>query len=398
MAQLNKNILRQRPENQTLSYLNGLRGIAAIYVMIFHAKWLLWESFHEGYINHPQQYSLINKFFAYFFSIFKYGHEAVLFFFVLSGFVIHLSYSRKLIDNNNYSFEYFNYLYKRIKRIYPPLLFAILLTFILDYAGYSLQYRIYHHQTPMATFNNYVDFAPSFRELAGNLLLVNGTYVKSWGSNGPLWSLKFEWWFYMIYPLVFFINKKSILLSAIILFICAVYFLSGGYFPVRLISDVLAAMFTWWLGAILADMYTGRIKIEKKYFLLAWLIVPFQIIYQNKIAPGFFDLLMGVDVFAFLLTLIIIKQMRPTAFALLEKISPVGDFSYTLYITHLPVLIFLNGIMLSVTNNIMPMHFGFVFLGIGVCITVAYLSHFIVEKPFMKPSKRTTGKYISPSA
>ena len=34
----------------------------------------------------------------YCFSLFRYGHEAVLFFFVLSGFVIHLRYARRMAE------------------------------------------------------------------------------------------------------------------------------------------------------------------------------------------------------------------------------------------------------------------------------------------------------------
>ena len=79
-----------------LRFLDGLRGLAALYVMIGHARWLLWEGYSEGYLQHPDSYSQAGKALVYFFSIFRYGREAVLFFFVLSGFVIHLRYARKL--------------------------------------------------------------------------------------------------------------------------------------------------------------------------------------------------------------------------------------------------------------------------------------------------------------
>src|SRR5438552_18554076 len=79
-----------------LQFVDGLRGLAALYVMVGHARWLLWEGYSEGFLKHPQDYSIFNKALVYLFSLFKYGHEAVLFFFVISGFVIHLRYAQAL--------------------------------------------------------------------------------------------------------------------------------------------------------------------------------------------------------------------------------------------------------------------------------------------------------------
>ena len=79
-------------------FLDGFRGLAAFYVMVGHARWLLWEGYSQGFQKHPESYTAINKALMYFFSLFKYGHEAVLFFFVLSGFVIHLRYAKRIAE------------------------------------------------------------------------------------------------------------------------------------------------------------------------------------------------------------------------------------------------------------------------------------------------------------
>jgi peptidoglycan/LPS O-acetylase OafA/YrhL len=74
----------------------------------------------------------------------------------------------------------------------------------------------------------------------------------------------------------------------------------------------------------------------------------------------------------------------------------IGDFSYTLYVIHFPVLVFMSGYVLKKNGNIMPQHFGYVFLGIMICIVLAYLLHFLLEKPFVKMAKKqivpATGK------
>jgi peptidoglycan/LPS O-acetylase OafA/YrhL len=80
---------------KSLAFLDGLRGLAALYVATGHARWLLWEG-GDNFKQLSHTYSAAEKMLAIGMSVFKYGHEMVLFFFVLSGFVIHLRYSLQL--------------------------------------------------------------------------------------------------------------------------------------------------------------------------------------------------------------------------------------------------------------------------------------------------------------
>src|SRR5665213_1414486 len=41
-------MLKQTHEKY-LQFLDGLRGLAALYVMVGHARWLLWEGYREGF-------------------------------------------------------------------------------------------------------------------------------------------------------------------------------------------------------------------------------------------------------------------------------------------------------------------------------------------------------------
>src|SRR5919205_40528 len=117
----------------SLLFLDGLRGLAALYVVAGHARWLLWEGYSEGFLAHPGQYTGLGKLLVYASALLRYGHEAVLFFFVLSGFVIHLRYSRQLRAGNGESrFDWRSYVWRRAKRLYPPLLFALILTAVFD--------------------------------------------------------------------------------------------------------------------------------------------------------------------------------------------------------------------------------------------------------------------------
>src|SRR5207248_2247320 len=119
-----------------------------LYVLIGHARWLLWEGFAAGFMKHPAQYPLLSKLMAFFALTFNYGHQAVIFFFVLSGFVIHLRYSQALEqDPQKARLNVWQFYFRRFHRIYPLMVTAIVFTLILDGIGMSQGYSIYRQQT-----------------------------------------------------------------------------------------------------------------------------------------------------------------------------------------------------------------------------------------------------------
>src|SRR5437764_11913890 len=95
-------------------FLDGMRGLAAFYVLMRHVTWVpapddaprLWLKF-LGLLGHA----------------FYYGHMAVIFFFVLSGFVIHLRFAKRLKEApRQATFGWGDFVYRRARRLYPPLI------------------------------------------------------------------------------------------------------------------------------------------------------------------------------------------------------------------------------------------------------------------------------------
>jgi len=374
--------MRAAPKTN-LEFLDGLRGLAAAFVMIGHARWLLWEGYNEGFMTHPERYSFLGKMMVYTLSFFRYGHQAVLFFFVLSGFVIHLKYSIALKKNKDLSFDLGNYIVRRLRRIYPAFIFALLLTWILDSTGAISGFTIYVHQTPNALINTNITNDHSLPNLFGNLFFLQGGRVGTWGTNGPLWSLKFEWWFYILYPVLFLVNRRSVTASAILVILISFSTLFIRFPEMSFAISVLQYLLCWWLGGILADIYTGRIVIKYSWLAGLTLIIPLLIVFEKKINNAFLDTGWAIGFFGLLSAMFYLRE-KGFRHKWLGRIKWLGDSSYTLYIIHFPVLVLFNGIILHYTGNKMPGTLVFVFAGIFFCLTLAWLLHFLTEKPFTR--------------
>ncbi|MEY3826084.1 MAG: hypothetical protein RLZZ148_898, partial [Cyanobacteriota bacterium] len=149
---------------QHLQKLDDIRGLAAVYVIIYHLL--------QPFKSLPPGVKLF----------FSFGQEAVILFFLLSGFVIYTASCRypKL--------TYKNYFIKRFRRIYFPFIIALLLSVLVFAFNGTLQHEF------------------SFQNLISNIFMLqdidivkDGVWVNPFLKNYPLWSLSYEWWFYMLF-------------------------------------------------------------------------------------------------------------------------------------------------------------------------------------------------------
>ena len=383
MSKEPENAVNLKSNYKSLVFLDALRGIAAFIVMLGHARWLLWEGFSE-FSTHPQDYNIFEKFLVYSTSFVRYGHQCVLLFFLLSGFVIHFKYSNSLKKDADTSFDLLNYLLRRSKRIYPPFLFAVILTFILDIIGTHLGYSIYYSGTTNELINKNVTNNHDIVNFIGNLFFLETNKIGIWGTNGPSWSLKFEWWFYLLYPVIFIFNKKSVFKGWLFVLILLIISSFLKYHQFVFFSSILKYLMIWWLGGLLADIYTKRIKVSHLILSALIIFIPIVILFSNKINDNFYaDVFWSIGIFG-LLNFFFYLQTNGKEHKWANKLKWLGDCSYTLYIIHFPILVFMNGIILHNSHNIMPRSMIFYFLAVFLLIAIAYLLHFIIEKPFIK--------------
>lgn len=375
--------MHSKQSPQTLGFLDGLRGLAALYVLIFHARWLLWEGFTEGYSKHPALYTLPARLVAYGSLLFYYGHQAVIFFFVLSGFVIHLRTARALkADPVGARFGTLRYLWRRARRVYPVLLLTIAVTFVLDSIGRGAGFSVYEGRTLYGLIN---DVRPAFDwgRLLNIAALIPG--APEWGSNIPLWSLRLEWAFYLAYPLLWPVVRRTFGGAMLaVIGACALSFVPSLW-PFEALRLTAALLIVWWMGAVLAEIEAGRSRL--RYGQVAWLaillpVLPFSVEPFVRMNDTLRDVLWGLA-FTGLLAALLAWRNRGGSLRLLERLRPLGDFSYTLYAIHFPILFLLSGWLIACSpDGTLPMGYEWVAVGIGLCLAVAFGSHWLAERPF----------------
>jgi len=161
--------------------LDALRGIAASTV-IFHHLLLIWNN--AGWYL-PLLSTPLRLFFA--------GPQAVVLFFVLSGFVLSAA------QNSPRRPGYFGYLIKRLCRIYLPYLAALLIACAFAWHFYL--------RTP--TDNAWINGTWSYRPILSQVLqaaLTSMNYSQQF--NTAFWSVLIEIHVSLVFPLLFLLVKR----------------------------------------------------------------------------------------------------------------------------------------------------------------------------------------------
>ncbi|WP_053976064.1 acyltransferase family protein [Mangrovimonas xylaniphaga] len=358
-------------QKDKLKFLDTFRGIAAFYVVVGHSRWLLWEGYSSGYVHHTQDYTFFQKCMVYFMGVFKYGHEAVLFFFVLSGFVIHLNYHNKFGTIQETKSNILKFYFKRFKRIYPVLIFALVLTFICDSLILQLNPDFVWGDTNYKTINEFITFNHGFAAVFGGLFNMGRLGFPVFGSNGPLWSLAYEWWFYMFYPVLYIKRNDKTYLFYTLIFLAALFsaFLS---FRSVFFDKIFIGMASWAIGCLLAEIYLKRTKLNLEGFVFVCLSLSILYYIYPFMGKDFFMAL----VFGALLSLCLKFSSFINRYA---KFKKLGDMSYTLYIVHFPLLVVGSSVLMNNNHGNLPIHFGYTLLGVLGSLLFAYLFFPIFE-------------------
>jgi peptidoglycan/LPS O-acetylase OafA/YrhL len=321
---------------RTLDDLNWLRGLAAVSVLAGHVRGLFFNEL-------PPTASLFRRLV---YLVTGFGHQAVVVFFVLSGFFVGTSV---VVTTREGTWSWKRFALRRFTRLYVVLLPALALTAAWDLLGTNLfgLHAVYsgHIDAPFLTPPD-VRVSLTLPVFLGNVAFLQDFAVVPFGSNGPLWSLSYEFWAYLTFPLLFraaFGNAPPGLrvLSA----------LSAGVVLLAFGEMFRFYFSVWALGAVVAFAWTVRPVAIKNpvvpvlvavLFTAALLVARGRSLHRRLLE----DFLLGVAT-ALLVAVRLAAGAGRTAEtrdrgALSRAYSRWGDvlagFSYTLYASHYPLV------------------------------------------------------------
>jgi len=303
--------------------LDFLRWTSAILVLIWHIRMLLF--------SYPDDVSSAGLFCKAFYFVTGFGNQAVMIFFVLSGYLVGGAAAEKLSGN---SFSLTNYLVNRISRLYPVFGVALLLTAVFDLTGTSLfhnacSYRS-EHQALCDLVNYNIDYSFSGRAFFSSLFMLQGFVLPPFGANWPLWSLSTEFWYYLLFPLLllpFFLKEAKSRWLCILTLVLLIVLLSRNMYYL--------ALFVVWLMGVAAR----RIQIPFKNSALAFGALVLALV-NSRIGMGstyLQDLLIGMGC----MMVIVAIQNGGRGIEWGAGFSKrMAGFSYSLYCCHFPALVF----------------------------------------------------------
>lgn len=351
--------------SQNFYWLDLLRGIAAFFVFSGHLRSLLFLEYTSK-ITHP--------FGKIFYFLTGFGHQSVIIFFVLSGFFIAKSVDAAT-KRERWSFN--NYLVDRFTRLWVVLLPALIITFISDYFG-----TLYFTDSPtyLGQLNSLPDLNPTgkstFVIFLGNLFFLQEILVPTFGSNGPLWSLSYEFWYYILFPLLILsLTRKTEIRKRISYFILSIVI-------VIFIGKSIALYFVIWIaGAVTYHLYKRYKNPKSVYLVLFPAGIGFLCVMAFTRAALysflFNDFSLGIVTALFIYALALSEMKNNQLQAVSVFLSKI---SYTLYAVHLPLAVFLSAWLFHERLEFSLTSIVFYALLLITLLIIIYLIWFLFER------------------
>lgn len=300
-----------------------------------------------------------------------FSHQAVLLFFVISGWLV----GGSLLDKWRQPDAMAHYAVDRATRLWTVLLPVFVLTLMLGMV-------IGQVDMTAVDFSSLGDY--SGLTFLANIVGLQTIVVPTFGDNFPLWSLANETWYYIMFPLLVVLVRTprlaprmgSLLMLAVL---------------VKMLPTILLLYFALWLlGAVFSRIQlncgnTGRtvfIMLALGASVYVRLTTSFNVLSGNSFGP---DLLISV---LFLLTLCSMRNVAPPRGTRFLRVTAVGrnlaEFSFTLYVLHMPLIYLLKhltvtGAGLHQLSPHSPAHLALYFAMLGVLVLAAWLFYLAFE-------------------
>ncbi len=367
---------------QQLDTLHVLRGFCAFYVVIYHAKFILWSGGQQYLEAIPRSGWQLIDYFAFSVDMLSAaGYEMVIFFFVLSGFFIRYAFIRK--PRTPWSF-YFN----RIVRIYPPFIISLLLAGTILYilsnyflntiqAGSSRELNQNLNSAWMSM--QVLDFWELLKSIV--FLPLNIEYL---GNNVVYWSLLPEALFYLLVPFVFRMAPSYYALS-VLSYIISVIMIRMGITTIWVWMLQYNLFFA--LGAALYDtIVKTKIleRVRKLPGLLLWALVLGLLLLLIGMALVKLKLLAAfmAGILAVVAVLVLLAGKIAQNNFVFRAFHKLGVFSFSLYLYHYPLLLLCYGLMVAITGKLF-WYERYYLLIVPLVTVICYGLYWITERVFV---------------
>ncbi|MEZ9324216.1 acyltransferase family protein [Vibrio cyclitrophicus] len=330
--------------NSRIEQLTGLRFFAALLVFVSHIKW-------------SDSLDIYQK-------IFKEGYVGVSFFFILSGFVLSLSYKEKIATGLISLKRYF---FLRFARL-TPLHFATCLPFVI--------FSLYKGDLNVVK------------------LLLNISYLQSFiphsevyfSFNAPSWSLSNEMFFYICFFPLAMVTLRNLLVKTTFLFFVVV--LSALVVTMTLKEDVLlgGASFAHWLfyifpgfrvleflvGMILYEVWKRGVRLKVIFIPISYLVLLVSMYFASEVPEAYRMSLYYLPASVLLLFSHLTDDGIVNRFYSTKLMVLLGNASFAFYLIHQPLLGVFSKLMSSLELS------NFSFFVIALC-GISFLSVMVYE-------------------
>jgi peptidoglycan/LPS O-acetylase OafA/YrhL len=274
----------------------------------------------------------------------KFASEAVVIFFVLSGYLVGGSVVRS-IRAAQWSWRV--YLTKRVTRLYVVLIPAILIGMALDYGGIHLFGTGSIYTAPegmgLGTLASLLSrLRPSI--MLGNALFLESIFVPYPGTNASIWSLVNEFWYYLAFPLL------ALAWSTRHGWVQRLCYVLGASALLVFVGRHIAILFPIWILGALASILPRRFSAKQaksRSAAFGLLLLSGMIgvrLLRLQAVPA--DYLIGM--LTALLLWSVAQQTAPARHGVYKNVTGFfSRISYTLYLFHLPIAMFVCGMLNS---------------------------------------------------
>jgi peptidoglycan/LPS O-acetylase OafA/YrhL len=376
-----------KPGPGHLNYLDGLRGLAAIYVMFHHAWLTVWTDpahFPTGLTGHL----------TYFL---QFGMMAVTIFIVLSGFCLMLPVVRAGGQLRGGALAFFK---RRARRILPPYYFALALSCILLLTLIGKPTGTHWDVSIPRDTSQWIE------GLCTHILLIED-FDDAFRLNHVFWSVSVEWQIYFFFPILLIAWRQCgprVTTLGMLLLAFAAANLADGTRLQQVHPHYLGLFTLGMMGAQIAFSQHGPMAAARR-------CIPWRTIGAAAAASVAVFCAIGLNSFLghkliaeFLVGVatvsLLISSATPVRHPIrnllsLKPIVWIGTFSYSLYLIHAPPLQIVWQYLIHPLNLGQNATFSLLcIVGGPLIVAASYLFYLVCERPFLNtpPPKLTESK------